>query len=296
MNTVSSPDLEIAYHAYGQPGDRTPLILLHGFPDDASAWRDVGPRLAAAGHYAVAPYVRGCGPTRFKAADTMRSGQPAARARDLLALMDGLAFDKAVLVGQDWGATTAQATSMLQPDRVDRLVILNGHGLLNMGVFAQGRLPSWATFHAGWYQWLFQSPMAKSLLQADRAGFIGYVWRTWSPGWQFSQADLDGVLHSAENPDWVDIVLSAYRGQDDPAADPQDAAASRVLQDLPGITCPTLNLQGADDAVDLHIDTQLGQQDYYRGRFASKLFQGCGHFLHRERPDAVADAILEFLN
>ena len=85
-----------------------PLILLHGFPDDATAWGDVGARLAAAGRHAIAPYVRGCGPTRFRSAETPRSGQPSARARDVLALMDALRLERAVLVGQDWGATPAR--------------------------------------------------------------------------------------------------------------------------------------------------------------------------------------------
>jgi pimeloyl-ACP methyl ester carboxylesterase len=295
MKTIATEDLDISYDVYGTPSERVPVILLHGFPDDASSWLEIGHLLAAGGHYAIAPYVRGCGPTAFKAKSSPRSGQPSARSRDLIGLMDALGIGRAILIGQDWGATTAQATAILNPARVEKLVLLNGHGLFNMGVFAQGRLPSWETFHAGWYQWLFQSSVAKSILEADRAGFIRFVWTKWSPGWRFSEIDLAGVVRSAQNPDWIDVVLSAYRGQNDPAADSRDCKAETVLAQLPPITCPTLNLQGADDGVDLYVDTQLGQEAYYHGPFAIEVLDGCGHFLHRERPDAVAARILSFL-
>jgi pimeloyl-ACP methyl ester carboxylesterase len=296
MQRVHTDQLELACEVFGTPGRELPVILLHGFPDDASAWNDVGAALARAGRWAYAPYVRGCGPTRFLTPDAPRSGQPAARARDLRQLLDALHIERAVLVGQDWGAATAQALTMLHPERVDRLVVLNGHGLLNMAVFAQGRRPSWETLHAGWYQWMFQTPLAEPLLSSDRAGLARYLWRQWSPGWNFSDATLEAVVRSLANPDWVRVVLSAYRPPDSDAdADPQDEPATRQLAGAPGIDRPTLNLQGMDDRVDLFNDTQLGQEAFYRGGFRREQLAGCGHFLHRERPDEVARLLIEFI-
>jgi pimeloyl-ACP methyl ester carboxylesterase len=92
------------------------------------------------------------------------------------------------------------------------------------------------------------------------------------------------------------VVLSAYRPWNaDPNADPQDAADSERLAAGMTIGCPTLNLQGADDGVDLFEDTQLGQEAFYRGGFERAVLEGCGHFLHRERPEAVAQRIIEFI-
>jgi pimeloyl-ACP methyl ester carboxylesterase len=159
----------------------------------------------------------------------------------------------------------------------------------------QGRIPSWETIHAGWYQWLFQTPLAKPLLSADLEGFIRHAWTNWSPGWRFAEDDLQAVAHSAQNPDWIDVVLSTYGPPDHAAADPRDCEAHATLAKLPPITCPTLNLQGANDGVDLHVDTQLGQESYYKGPFSSEVLESCGHFLHRERPEAVAQKILGFL-
>ncbi|WP_280155160.1 alpha/beta hydrolase [Piscinibacter sp. XHJ-5] len=297
MESITTDQLEIAFETHGRRTTNMPIMLLHGFPDDATAWNEVGGRLAAAGRHAIAPHVRGCGPTRFLSKETPRSGQVAARARDVVHLMDGLQIERAIVVGQDWGAATAQALAMLHPQRVDKLVVLNGHGLLNMAVFAQGKRPSWATFHAGWYQWLFQSAIAEPLLRQDAAGLARYLWQQWSPGWRFSEEVFAAVARSLANPDWVDVVLSAYRPPDaDPHADPRDAAAGRQLATAPAITQPTLNLQGARDGVDLFEDTQLGQEAFYRGGFRCARLEGCGHFLQRERPDEVASLLLEFFD
>src|ERR1700752_5306933 len=62
---VDTPVLTIAYE---ESGDRSgvPVVLLHGFPDDVRAWDEVAAKLAAAGHRALVPYLRGYGPTRFR--------------------------------------------------------------------------------------------------------------------------------------------------------------------------------------------------------------------------------------
>jgi len=297
MQNVRTDQLEIAFKTHGHPSTQLPFLLLHGFPDDASAWDGVGARLAEAGRYAVAPHVRGCGATRFLSPDAPRSGQVTARARDMLQFMDALKIERAIVVGQDWGAATGQALAMLYPQRVEKLAVLNGHGLLNMAVFAQGRRPSWATLHAGWYQWLFQTPLGEPLLRQDPAGLARYLWQQWSPGWPFSDETFAGVAQSLANPDWADVVLSAYRAPDqDRSADPQDADAGKQLSAGLTITRPALNLQGMRDGVDLFEDTQLGQEAFYRGGFRCVRLDGCGHFLQRERPDEVARLLLGFLH
>ena len=75
--TAWTPTLEIAYEAYG-PRDGVPVILLHGFPDDAHAYDTVAPPLAAAGHRVLVPYLRGYGPTRFLSDAEPRMAQQAA--------------------------------------------------------------------------------------------------------------------------------------------------------------------------------------------------------------------------
>ena len=82
LKTVLTDTLEIAYHEAGEPTGGS-VILLHGVPDDAKAWVAAARGLSEAGFYTIAPYLRGFGPTRFRRAETPRSGQQAALAADL---------------------------------------------------------------------------------------------------------------------------------------------------------------------------------------------------------------------
>src|ERR1700685_1956553 len=95
---ATTPDLDIAYEEWGS-GNTETAILLHGFPDDPRAWDAVAGTLSNSGCRVIVPYLRGFGPTRFRRADTMRSGQQAAIGQDLLHLMDALQLPQATLVG-----------------------------------------------------------------------------------------------------------------------------------------------------------------------------------------------------
>ena len=114
---VQTPVLDVAYEASG-PEHATPVILLHGFPYDPRSFDQVVPILNRAGLRTIVPYVRGYGPTRFLSAQTMRSGQQAALAHDVLDLLDALHLDRAVLAGFDWGARSACILAALWPARV----------------------------------------------------------------------------------------------------------------------------------------------------------------------------------
>src|SRR5262245_994532 len=60
VKTVDTPVLSIAYEESGEPRG-FPVILLHGFPDDARAFDEVVPPLTKAGYRALVPYIRGYG-------------------------------------------------------------------------------------------------------------------------------------------------------------------------------------------------------------------------------------------
>jgi len=94
--------------------------MCHGFPYDVHAFAEAAPRLTAAGARVIVPYLRGYGPTRFFCADTPRSGEQAALASDLLALLDALAIPKAVVGGYDWGGRACCIVSALWPEQWSR--------------------------------------------------------------------------------------------------------------------------------------------------------------------------------
>src|SRR5258707_174041 len=106
--TVRTPILEVAYEAYGREGG-VPVVLLHGFPDDARAFDAVAPPLAAAGHRVLVPYLRGYGPTRFLDPAEPRMAQQTAIGQDLLEFISALGITSAGLAGYDWGGRALPA-------------------------------------------------------------------------------------------------------------------------------------------------------------------------------------------
>jgi pimeloyl-ACP methyl ester carboxylesterase len=129
LKTVLTDTLEIAFEEAGDPAGG-PVILLHGFPDDAKAWAAAARGLSSAGFYTVAPYLRGFGKTRFRHAETPRSGQQAALAADLRDLIAVLNLQQPILVGYDWGARAACIERQLigQPLIEVPTIVLHGEG------------------------------------------------------------------------------------------------------------------------------------------------------------------------
>src|SRR4051812_14742622 len=100
---TATPLLDIAYETSG-PAHGSPVLLLHGWPDDVRTYDGIVPALHDAGFRAIVPWLRGFGPTRFRSAATPRSGQMVAFARDALDLLDALGLERVAVVGHDWGA------------------------------------------------------------------------------------------------------------------------------------------------------------------------------------------------
>lgn len=126
LKYVNAGELNIGYAESG-PADGPVVICLHGWPYDIQSYVDVAPLLVAAGYRVIVPYLRGYGTTTFLAADTFRNGQQAVVALDIIALMDALKIEKAVLAGFDWGARTAGVIAALWPQRVKALVAVSGY-------------------------------------------------------------------------------------------------------------------------------------------------------------------------
>jgi pimeloyl-ACP methyl ester carboxylesterase len=98
---------------------------LHGWPDDIRTWDNIKPALHTAGWQTIVPYLRGFGKTSFLDAATIRSGEIAAFASDLLELADALNIDKFAVIGHDWGARAAYTASCFAPDRVSQTFVLS---------------------------------------------------------------------------------------------------------------------------------------------------------------------------
>jgi pimeloyl-ACP methyl ester carboxylesterase len=291
MKTVRTATLEIAYEESG-PIEGRPVILLHGFPDDVHAYDGVAPPLAAAGWRVLVPYLRGYGPTRFLDAATLRSGQQAALGRDLTDLMDAVGLDRAVLAGYDWGGRAACIVAALWPERVVGLVTMGGYNIQNIAAAAKPASPD--AEYRYWYQWYFHTERGRAGLTANRRPLCRLLWELWSPNYRFDEATYEKTAASFDNPDFVDVVIQSYRHRcraapGDPALDAVEAQLARQ----PPITVPTISLQGECDGVS-PPSRPAHHASRFTGPYQHRVIAVAGHFLPREAPEAVVQAICEF--
>ena len=290
MQAVRTPTLEIAYEESG-PAQGRPVVLSHGFPDDVHAYDEVAPPLAAAGWRVIVPYLRGYGPTRFLDARTPRSGQQAALGRDLAELMDALGLERPILAGYDWGGRAACIVAALWPRRVAGLVTMGGYNIQDIAAAATPAAP--ATEHRRWYQWYFHTERGKAGLTANRAALCRLLWELWSPNYRFDDAVYAITATSFDNPDFVDVVIQSYRHRY--GAAPGDSALDEIeaqLGNQPPITVPTISMHGECDGVSAP-DREGRDARHFTGPYKRLTIPIAGHFLPREAPEAVVQAVRE---
>lgn len=246
LRQVAAGELDIGYAETG-PASGQPVILLHGWPYDIHAFAEVAPILAAAGKRVIVPHLRGYGSTRFRSDATPRNGQQAALAVDVIALMDALNIDKAVIAGFDWGARTADIVAALWPQRVQALVSVSGY-LIGSQQANQAPLSPEAEL-AWWYQFYFATPRGAAGYAQNRDAFARLIWKTASPRWTFDDATFARSAASLANPDHVAITLDNYRWRLGLSRGEArfDALETRLAQ-RPDITVPTITMEGDANA------------------------------------------------
>lgn len=290
MKTIRAGVLEVAYHETG-PVDGPPVMLLHGFPYDVHAYDEAARQLAEAGRRCIIPFLRGFGQTRFLSNMTPRSGEQAALGSDLLALMDALAIENAVLAGYDWGGRAACIVAALWPDRVRGLVSCGtGYNIQNIAEAGIPASPE-AEFRF-WYQYYFHSERGRAGLAVNRHELCRLLWRLWSPTWSFDDATFQRSASAFDNPDFVDIVIHSYRHRfGGIPGDPVLAPIEARLAAQPDITVPAIVLQGADDGVD-PPDRDDHDAPHFSASYERRIILDAGHNLPQEAPAAFAEAVL----
>jgi pimeloyl-ACP methyl ester carboxylesterase len=290
--TVRTPTLEIGYEEWGEAAG-APVVLLHGFPDDAHAWDGVAPPLAARGYRVLAPYLRGYGPTRFLDAGAPRMAQQAAIGQDLLDFLDALGIERAALAGYDWGGRAACITAILAPARVRALVTICGYNVQN--TIAAPVPASALQERANWYQWYFNTERGRLGLEQNRREICRLLWRDWSPGWRFDDATFEQAAAAFDNPDFVPVVIHSYRHRYRNApGEPRFDAIEQRLAARPRIEVPSAILHGRDDGVDPPARSEKHPALFPAGT-ERRVIPDAGHFLPREQPAAVVDALLSLL-
>ncbi|MFV3288454.1 alpha/beta fold hydrolase [Pseudomonas sp. NY11955] len=290
LKHVNAGVLDVAYVEQG-PADGPVVILLHGWPYDIHSFEEVAPALAAKGYRVLVPYVRGYGQTRFLSAQTPRNAQPTALASDVVAFMDALHIQRAVLAGFDWGARTADIVSALWPERVKALVSVSGY-LISSQEAAKAPLPPSAELQ-WWYQYYFATPRGQAGYEQNRHAFAKLIWQTASPKWAFDDASFERSAKALDNPDHVAITVHNYRwrlglAQGETRYDPLEAK----LASFPSIAVPTITLEG--DANGAPHPPAEAYAQRFTGKYEYRLISGgIGHNLPQEAPQAFAQAVVD---
>ncbi len=241
----------------------------------------------------ITPYLRGYGPTRFLKEDTLRSGQQAALAHDLLSLMNALQVQNALLAGYDWGGRAACIVAALWPDRVRGLVTVGGYNIQNIPGSIQPQTPE--NEYRYWYQYYFHSERGRMGLSQNRHELCKLLWRLWSPSWRFSDDTFNQTAVSYNNPDFVDVVIHSYRHRYGLA--PGDPSVEETEQNLikqPKISVPSISLTGMNDGV-APVGKSTDHLCFFTGKYEHQLIEGVGHNFPQEAPFKFIDAVLSLL-
>lgn len=297
-----------------EAGNGPPVVLLHGFPELWCSWRHQLPAVAQAGYHVIAPDLRGYGLTTAPGA--VEDYAMTRMVADVTGLLDLLGEDRAVLVGHDWGANIAWATTQLHPGRVRALVALSVPLMPRPPAPPTQILRQMAGDHFNWALYFQEPGTAEAEMEADVPRTLRLVFSALSGDAPGGLAErllgrlpagstlLDPIPDPGRPPAWLTDgdfgtyvtafeqtgftgALNRYRNLDRDWADLSALGATVIDQ-------PTLFLGGEHDTATRFLDRRPMERAVSSLR--SVIIPGSGHWLQQERPQAVNDEILAFLD
>lgn len=286
---VNGPQFTFGALVWG-PVDGPLALCLHGYPDTAHTWRHLGPYLAAEGWRVVAPFTRGYAPTDLAPDGSYQIGALVRDAEDLHAALGG--DKRAVLIGHDWGAITANATGSHRPDLFARIVVMAVPPAPVL--FAVPRSLAHVRLlllqlRCSWYIFFQQLPALPDRLLHR---VIRRLWADWSPGYEASE-DLRHVTHALHSRGRRTAALRYYRAFAQPWYRRRSyAAEQKHWRGVPRV--PVLYLHGAQDGCML-ADLAADVVRVLPPGSAAHTVPNTGHFLQLEDPATVNALIGTFI-
>lgn len=288
IKQINAGDLNVGYYEAG-PANGQVVLLIHGWPYDIHSFENVVPILTEKGYHVIVPYLRGSGTTRFLSDKTPRNGQQSAFAADMVAFMDALKIDKAVVGGFDWGARTAVIMAALWPERVKALVSVSGYLVVNRIANQKPLAP--AAELGWWYQYYFATERGRAGYAQNTNDFNKLIWKIASPKWNFDDATFARTAESFANPDHVAIVIHNYRWRLSLAeGESKYDKLEKRLAERPVITVPSITI--ASDFDGAAADGK-GYAAMFTGKYSHRILNGIGHNVPQEDPAAFAKAIID---
>lgn len=291
QNVQTETLLNVEYFDSG-PSDGEVVVLMHGNPYSVDVYTAVVPGLVQKGYRVIVPYIRGFGGSTFLYPNTPRSSEQAALGSDLVALMDALHIEKAILAGFDWGTVVVNVVAALWPERCSGMVAANSYLIQNRDTAWISSSPeSEAT---KWYYYLFLTPRGFSAIAQSPKEMARVLWeKNTVPQWNFTEADLDLAAAAFDNPDYVDIVVNFYRNRLLYApGDPAYATLADLLDKQPPISVPSVTLDPTDSVI-FPATNGSSTAQYFTGPRVHHIIPNCGENIPQQAPQAFIDAILE---
>jgi pimeloyl-ACP methyl ester carboxylesterase len=284
VKTVLANDVRYAYLEAGAG----PLALcVHGWPDTAHTWRHLLPRLAAAGYHAVAPFMRGYGPTSLPADGAYQVG---ALVADVNALHDALGGDEsAVLIGSDMGSLATYGAIGHSPRRWSRAVTM---AAAPHKVLAEAFL-DYDMMKRIYYIFMLQTSIADQVLERDPFGWLTSIWKDFSPGYDPTE-DIGYLRASLADRAHLHAATKGYfHARVRPELHLPKYAAEQHAGDA-DFERPLLYLHGRSDGVFPARLAALAENALgARGRLV--FVEDAGHFLQLQQPQKVNELVLDWL-
>jgi epoxide hydrolase 4 len=277
MQTIATNGIHLQVLQLGPETGRTALML-HGFPEGSYAWEEMAARLAGSGYRVWVPDQRG-----YNSSDKpphISDYNSEIIARDALGLIDATGSEQVDLIAHDWGAHMAWWTAARYPQRIRRLVVMNG---AHPQVMFRNVLLNPRQTLKSYYIFLLQAPWIPELVLSRNgyARMLKMIERTTGP---VPAPEAERYVAAWSKPRAFTSMINWYR------------AALRTFPlrlDEPRIHVPTMLIWGEQDRF---LDRALAQQSIdHCDRGQVVYLPNAGHWVHHEQPDEVARLIHEFL-
>ncbi|QPC43095.1 alpha/beta hydrolase [Kaustia mangrovi] len=262
--------------AYRELGSGLPIVALHGFPDTYRTWDAMSGALSDDGYRVITVAMRGYAPSDVPSNEDYSLHR---LARDVTELLDQLDIDRAVILGHDWGASTAYALAAIAPERVESLIAL---AIPPLSVFRSGWRERWARPHNIYLRY---GRISNWWLRRNNFAEVRRLYDLWSPNWDVPDNHIETVIAALMPPERSRAAVDYYRASE------RDANAGRIIAP---IAAPALMIYGADEP-------EVRQECFARasnvtgpGSRTVRL-DGVGHWPHLEAPDLCLTEIRSFL-
>jgi pimeloyl-ACP methyl ester carboxylesterase len=287
---VKAPNIELKALTWG-PTDGPIALCLHGFPDTAYGWRNVGPRLAESGWRVVAPFMRGYAPSSIPSDGSYHVGALMDDALQVRAAIGGT--DRDVVIGHDWGAMAANGLAAIPDSPFDKAVIMGVPPAPSFRVGFRGAGPLLAQMPLqllrSWYIMYFQLPW---LPEHSASWVLPRLWKQWSPGYD-AKVDLRHVDAAIGTPESWRAALGYYRATIRNTSPPTQYRELHRHWTMPP-RLPILYLHGRDDGCVTPAFTRWIPDGLPDGSDVT-VVDNAGHFLQLDEPEKVADLVLGFI-